>query len=248
MANERPTNLIGTSIIAVAVVVSTYLFGNAIIRTRTGGQEIRVTGSARKEIKSDFIIWRANIGVRGDTVTSAYNAVKDGSDKLVAYLKKKGLEDSEIVRGAFRTSALYEQRQNNDYSGDTFRKIVGYDISQDIEVQSAKVDLVDEISRSSTELIASGVPMSSNPPQFLYTKISEEKREILGLAAEDARKRAEQIATKSGARVTDVRGARMSPLQITPKFEQEILSEGQNDTSAKDKAITAIVTMTFGVQ
>ena len=40
----------------------------------------------------------------------------------------------------------------------------------------------------------------------------------------------------------------MSPLQITPRFSTEVTYDGQNDTTSKDKAITAIVSMGFGVR
>jgi hypothetical protein len=107
--------------------------------------------------------------------------------------------------------------------------------------------MVEKVSRESTDLIAQGVPLESSNPQFFYTKIGDVKREILGLAAEDARKRAEEIAGKSGGSLGDVRGARMAPLQITPRYDFEIYDSGYNDLSSKEKSITAVVTMTFGV-
>jgi hypothetical protein len=245
---ERNSALVGTAIIAGAVVLATYLFGNAIVRTRTGGNEIKVTGSARKDIDSDFIAWTGKVAYRASNLNDGFKSVKGSVVTLVEYLKAKGLSDKEIVIGAVQTTPLFEQQQNPNYDNQSsFRIIKGYDVSQAVTVRSAQVELVEKVSRDSTDLISKGVPLESSNPQFFYTKIGDVKREILGNAAEDARKRAQEIATKSGGSLGEVRGARMSPLQITPRYDFEIYDAGYNDLSSKEKSITAVVTMTFGV-
>ena len=41
-----------------------------------------------------------------------------------------------------------------------------------------------------------GVLFTTEPPQFIYSKVAEEKIEMLAEATKDARARAEQIATQ----------------------------------------------------
>ena len=48
----------------------------------------------------------------------------------------------------------------------------------------------------------------SQPPQYVYTKLSDMKVTMLAEAAKDARSRADQIASKSGCSVGGVRFAR----------------------------------------
>jgi uncharacterized protein len=245
--SESNVGLVKTAIIAAAVLGSAMLLGNAVVRTRSGSNEIRVTGSARKDIDSDFIAWTGRVGYRSDNLNSGYQAVKANVSKLVAYLKEKGLSDKEIVTGAVQSTPLYEEKKNDYDATTSFRTIRGYDVSQAVTVRSSQVDKVEKISRESTDLIAQGVALESQNPQFFYTKIGEVKREILGLAAEDAKKRAEEVASKSGGGIGEVRNARMAPLQITPRYDFEIYDSGFNDLSSKEKAITAVVTLTFGV-
>jgi hypothetical protein len=246
--SENPNrSLIGTGIIAFAVIASAYTLSNAVVRARGGG-EIKVTGSARKDIDSDMIAWTGRIAYRSDTMGNGYSAVKTAIGKLTDYLKSKGLTEKEIVIGAVQTTALYEEKKEGGYDNGGYRSIKGYDVAQAVTVRSTKVNEVEQISRESTDLIAQGVPLVSETPQFFYTKIGDVKREILGLAAEDARKRAEEVASKSGAGVGDVRGVRMAPLQITPRYDFEIYDSGYNDLTSKEKSITAVVTVTFGVK
>ena len=241
--------LLGTVVIAAAVIVSCWILGGAVVRARGSGEEIRVTGSARKPIRSDFAIWTARIAYRANDVSGGYENTKRGTDRLIAYLRKQGFGEKEIVRGALRTNKLFAASQGNEYqNADTFREIAGYDVSQTVEVRSQQVDKVEAVARESTELLAQGVALESDPPQYLYTKIADVKREILGEAAEDALKRAQEIASKSGAAVGQVRSVRMSPLQITSAYSTDVSGMGQYDTTAIDKAITAIVTVSFGIK
>ena len=128
--SENPNrSLIGTGIIAFAVIASTMLLGNSVVRARGGG-EIKVTGSARKDIDSDMIAWTGRIAYRSDTMGNGYSAVKTAISKLTDYLKSKGLTEKEIVIGAVQTTALYEEKKEGGYDNGGYRSIKGYDVSQ----------------------------------------------------------------------------------------------------------------------
>ena len=248
---EKPGifGLASAVVISASVVWAMSMLSGAIVRSRGADEMIRVTGSARKEIRSDFIIWSGRVAYRANDIPTAYKLVKDGVQKSTAFLTEKGVNRDQIVISSVTTNPVYETvRRNQDgYTVDS-QQISGYELSQTIEVRSSEVEKVDKLSREVTDLISTGVNFESYPPKFLYTKISEVKVEILAEAAKDARRRAEEIAKSSGATLTDVRFARMSPLQITPQFSTEITYDGQNDTTSVDKAITAIVTMGCGVK
>ena len=245
----NPFNVAAAVVIAVGVFFSFNTLSGAIVRSRGADEIVRVTGSARKEITSDFIIWSGNVSYRANTVNAAYASVKDGMTKVVSFLKKRGLKDNEIITMSITTSPVYVTVKNTGGGEETTSsRIDGYELTQVIEVRSPNVDVVEKVSRETTDLIASGVSFNSNAPQFLYTKIQEEKVQILAEAAKDARRRAEEIAKSAGGTLGEVRFARMSPLQITPRFSTEVTYDGQNDTTSKEKAITAIVSMGFGVR
>ncbi len=238
-------------ILGGAFVWATSLLSGAIVRTKSDSEMIRVTGSARKNIQSDFIIWTGRVSYQGVEVAATYEDLKKGIQKAIDYLKANGVKDEEIRVNAVRTQTLYAssgQQQGGYYEGETFRQIAGYRLTQSLEVRSSNVAVVEKVARGSTELISSGVAFESDAPQFIYTKIGEVKIEILAEASKDARRRAEEIAKSAGTTLSDVRFARMAPLQITPIYDFGISSEGQNDTSSNEKAITAIVTMGFGVK
>jgi hypothetical protein len=97
-------------------------------------------------------------------------------------------------------------------------------------------------------LISKGIPFASEPPLYLYTKLSELKVTMQAEAARDARARAEQIARSSGCRLGPLRFARMNVPQITPLYSDREWDGGIDDTSALDKRITAIVVAGYSIR
>jgi hypothetical protein len=71
------------------------------------------------------------------------------------------------------------------------------------------------------------------------------KIEMLAEATKNARARAEQIAANGGGGIAQLHDADMGIFQITPLHSSDTSGEGMNDTSSRQKTITAVVTATI---
>ncbi|HSH94563.1 MAG TPA: SIMPL domain-containing protein, partial [Roseimicrobium sp.] len=85
---------IGTVCIAIAVVWSTAIAAGTWrdVRGQREKNNIRVTGSAKKRIVSDLIQWEATIEGRAPDRTAAYQVLRAGRDKAVAFLIAQGIK------------------------------------------------------------------------------------------------------------------------------------------------------------
>lgn len=82
----------------------------------------------------------------------------------------------------------------------------------------------------------------SSAPRYYYTKLSDLKIEMIRLATEDARIRAETIAENSGGTLGKLKSANMGVFQITGQNSNEDYSwGGAFNTHVKNK--TAPITM-----
>jgi hypothetical protein len=126
--------------------------------------------------------------------------------------------------------------------------IQGYRVTQDVTVSSNVVDKIDQLSSEATELILQGVEFNSTAPEFFYTTLSELKVEMIGLAAKDAKMRADQIAQSTENEIGEVRSSRMGVIQINPVNSTEVSDYGVNDTSSLEKVITAVVTVSYSIE
>ncbi|MCC7494719.1 MAG: SIMPL domain-containing protein [Fimbriimonadaceae bacterium] len=245
--------VLAAAVLGVAAVVCTSLLTAGAVRVKNTDEQIRVTGSARKFIKSDLIVWGGTIRCRANSSAAAYKGLKSGLEQVRSYLQRQGLPETEVSDTPIETRALYEplpkDLQSSYGSENVLRQVAAYELSQGIQVRSNKVELVDKVSRGVTELISSGVIFDSEAPEYLYTKLGELKVEILAEAAKDARVRADQMAKNAGCQLGPVRYARMGVMRITPAYATVELDEfGTYDTSTVDKEITAVVTAGFAIR
>jgi hypothetical protein len=123
-----------------------------------------------------------------------------------------------------------------------------YTLSQTISVSSSDVIKVPDVCRDVTSLIKDGVEIDTGPTAFYYTKMSELKINMLADATKDATTRAEQIVNNANGTLGKLVEARMGVMQINPKGSTETSAEGNNDTTALDKEISAVVSVRFEVR
>lgn len=243
MSAERVGSVAGAAVLALGLVIASAIGGWSFVKGRRADQSVTVTGSARKRIKSDLVIWKAAITYQSPVLADAYRSLSENIPKVKAYLVGKGIADNQITISAITSQTLHGRTADGEETG----QITGYSLRQELEVRSTEVDKIAQIAREATELINQGILIESMPPEFHYTKLGDLKIEMLAEAAKDAKVRAEQIAKSTGSSIGSVRSARMGVLQITPADSNEVSGEGMNDVSALEKDITAVVNIAFAV-
>ncbi len=244
MNGEKNNYLFNAGVaMAIGLVMSSAIFGWFYAKAKKGDDSITVTGSAKKRIKSDLVVWSAGVSVQGAQLTDAYKQLSDNIPKIKQYLAGKGLPEDQMTVSSITT--LTHKRL--DGNGNETSEVSGYTLSQHIEVRSADVDKIAQLAREATELINQGILIESEAPQYYYTKIGDLKIEMLGEAAKDAKERAESIAASTGNRVGSIRSARMGVLQITPADSTEVSDYGIYSTTTIDKDMTAVVNIGFAV-
>ena len=242
--NERTQVFWGLLAVALALVIAAVAGSIALSGIRRSGDEIAVTGSARKPIRSDFIIWRGSVSAQAATMQAAFDQVTRDAGRVRAYLTEKQVPAEETTFGSVETMPLQETLAD----GRTTGRVTGYQLTQPFEVRSAAVDKIAALSRQITDLIREGIPLVSAPPEYISTRLSELRIEMLAEASKDARQRAETIAGSVGNRIGKVRAARMGVFQVTPRYSTDVSGAGINDTSSLEKDITAVVSVTFGLK
>lgn len=229
--------------LAVGLVLASAIFGLSFIRARRGDQTITVTGSARKRIKSDLVIWKAGISYQAPVLADAYRSLSENVPRVKQYLVSKGVPENQITISSI-SSTTHQVRDSN---GQETGQISGYTLRQELEVRSNEVEKIAQLAREATELINQGILIESNPPEYHYTKLGEEKITMLAEAAKDAQQRAQRIAESTGSSIGSVKTARMGVLQITAADSTEVSDSGMNDTSSLEKDITAVVNVGFEI-
>ncbi len=228
-------------VISTAVAARAYQQrGQAAVES---GQTLTVKGSTRQRIRSDQAVWRIQVTAEGEVLQETYGQLEAAVDEVAEFLGQCGFHDDEVGLSAIRTTTHHRR----DAKGNITRDVSGFTLGRTFAVTSQLVQRVDHAAARVTELLERGVRVISNPPEYYYTGLADLKLDLMAAASNDARARAEKIASASGCRVGAVRTARMGVLQVTRPFSTEVSSYGMYDTSTIDKDVRAVVTITFGV-
>jgi hypothetical protein len=231
-------------VLALANVACVLIFSWAWMHVKAETKAIAVTGSAKKAIVSDLIVWSARISAVDPELGRAFDALRAGNEKTLAFLKTEGIAENQIIVSSISTA----KRRAKDDKGHELEKIVAYELTQEVQVRSADVNRVSDVARRITGLIKEGVMLESDSPRYLYTKMADLKIDMLAEATKDATARARQIAGNSGAQLGTILDARMGVMQINPIHSNDVSGSGNNDTSSLDKEITAVVSARFSLK
>lgn len=228
-------------VLALALVVSAYLIGvNYSYRYRHAGT-ISVTGLAEQDFTSDLVVWQLQYSRKALTIKEAYALLKEDEKTVKAYLIANGIKEAEISIEAVNTDELYDYENSS-------RIFKGYELSQDIKIESKELAKVDNLSRKITELLDKDINISSYSPSYYYSKLGELKHDLLQKAAEDGKLRATHIAESGGEKLGKMKRANMGIFQFTGRNSNEDYSwGGAFNTSSKEKTASITVRMEFEI-
>jgi uncharacterized protein len=242
VGDRFPQLFAGLSLLSAALIVSSFLWAGAIRNIKRVDDGMLITGSAKRPIKSDYIVWRVAISSQQPTAQAAYKELRGWTDRVQRYLKEEKVPEADVSLNSLETTAIPELNNGRETG-----KTLAYRLSQRLEIRSNQVDRYSKLSQQITELINEGIPLTSEPPEYLYNELSKLRIEMVAEATKDAKARAESIAKSTGNRVGGVRSADTGVFQITPRNSTAVSNGGSYDTSSIEKDITAVVSVKFGI-
>ena len=236
---ERLPLPISLTLIAIAVLIGSLAIGSGI-RNRNANNVITVTGSAKQMITSDYAIWDFSVTSQAASAAVASTALVGWTSKIEDFLKQHGIQAGELTIYPISTNTVTPSTGNSN-------KVVGYQLTRNYEVRSARVDAIQSVAQASSSLLTAGIPFSAQPLQYVYTKLDSVRGPLLAAAVRDAEQRAKTLLAATGTKLGKLRGVDVSPFQITPPNSTQVSDYGEYDTSTIQKDVTAVVNVSFAL-
>lgn len=236
------------AVLGITVITSTIVASRAYERkaqrelNRTS--EIIVKGSARQRITSDLATWEVRLVGLGPDLPTAYTDLDRGAARLQEFLGWAGFSAPEIASSAITTTTFYRRRPD----GAETREPESFELERTYTMTTTTVNKVVAAAGDVTVLLKDGVRIAASRPAYSYTALPDLRVSILGDASADARLRADEIASKTGAKITRVRAVQQGPIQLTEPNSTHVSSSGRYDTSTIEKDASVTVTITFGIE
>src|SRR5579872_2625361 len=163
--------VLASVVFAAALVVSTAIVSRAavsIFRIRHQNKMVTVTGSAKRRIQSDLIVWRAVVQSHAPDLAASYKTLSTQVPKVVDFVHARGIDPKDVVVSAVRTTEIHPHDKDGHEISET---TVAYSMEQTIEVTSHDIAKVTRAANEATSLIEEGIYINSEPPRYLYTKL-----------------------------------------------------------------------------
>lgn len=231
--------------LALGMIFGAYFISSALLNIKLKNGTIAVKGYAEKKITSDFVTWGCELNILPqNTLKEAYVHIEKDRQKLIDYLASQGIAHDTIYWSPLSMRTIYKENQE----GHATNEVEGYSLSQEFSMQTKDIELISRVATDITQLLLEDIHLYSMRPQYYYLKLDELKVAMLAEAAKDAKTRAEQLVSNSGSRLGTLRSAHQGVFQITPALSNTCSDYGECDTSSREKAIKAIVTMEYGIE
>jgi len=241
-------NYITAIIIALGVVISVVFLSEGFKNRNNANDTISVTGLGSKDFVSDLIVWNSSFSKKSFELKEAYSSLEADRNSIKNYLTSKGVKENEIVFSSVSINKEYSTTYDNN-SNVRSQVFNGYSLSQNVQVESKEVEKVENVSRSVSELINSGVELYSSTPEYYYTKLAALKLEMIAEATKDARLRAEKIAENAGSSLGDLKKSDLGVFQIIAQNSSEEYSWGGSfNTTSKNKTATITIKLIYKIK
>ena len=239
-------NFLSALVLSIAVIASAIVLGNAYKYKYKTDETIVVTGLGKKDFKADLVIWNADFQTKNFDLKLASEQLNNDKKIIEQYLISQGIKSEEIIFNAVSINKEFDYRYDENGRSQSF--FTGYVLNQSIEIQSKDLDKIDNVSRKISDLISQGIELSSSMPNYYYSGLEDLKLELIANATENARKRAENIAEKSNAKLGNLKKASMGVFQITGQYSNEDFTYGGvYNTSSRDKTANITVKLEFNI-
>jgi hypothetical protein len=238
-------NYITAAIFALAFIIGGLILSRAYNYKFKARNTVNVLGSASHNFNADLVVWSGTYTRTSFELKDAYTNLKNDELQVRNYLKSMGISDAEVTVSSISIEKQYNYAYdvNGRQTSTTFN---GYQLRQNVKVESKNIEKVETISREITKLLESGIELSSQEPMYYYTKLADLKIDLLSRASADAYNRAESIAKNAHSKLGSLRRASMGVFQITGQYSNEDFTYGGvYNVTSRNKTATITVRLEY---
>jgi hypothetical protein len=235
-----PELLLGLVALAAAVVLGAFAVSSAVKAVKRSRDTITVTGSAKEPITANLVTWGLSVRASDPDPAKASRELGAQADKVRAFLTGGGIDEAAVNEPPVSTHELTQKRRG--------ARVTVYRLTQRFRITSPEIDTVEAVAGKVSALFEQGVPVAAGQLSYVSTQLKQARINALKAATADAKRRAKTLVEGLGGHLGSARKADVGVFQITRRNSTEVSDYGINDTSSRDKDVTAVVTVTFALK
>ena len=227
-------------IISLSAVICAFMFSKAILHRHSSSNTVSVTGSGTREMRSDWIVWDAEITAMADTKDECFKKLEQDRSEVEGYLASNSIDNKSYKFKAIEVNEQWDNTYNSE--GDVMKhEFKGYRMTQVVEVQTSDLDRVQFVSRDITSLISKGIDVESDQPLYYLRNLGDLKLSLIDEATENAKVRARKLI-KGFSSIKGIDDIDIGVFQITGLYADDDYSYGGSyNTTSEWKEVSVTV-------
>ena len=223
-------------ILTSGIVLASIILGGSFYKARSARSTVQVVGMASQPFEADMVKWSLSVSrtVPVRDLRSGYEQIGRDVGRILTGFTEVGLPDSVVT--------LQPVTANPLYGPDGVRE---YQVNQSLFLISDDLTGVERLALDPAGLLGEGVLLQSSQLEYFYSGLAAVKRSLLARATEDARMRAEEIASATNESIGGIVSARAGVFQITEPYSTETAAYGVYNTSSREKQIRVTLHAVF---
>ena len=234
----------------ISFAINAIVIGSALQRFRTEDRSVSVKGFSEREVKADLAVWIIQSRIASNDLSAGSQEIEATKNKIVGFLKQNDIKEDEIIVEGIMVTDKKAQEYDNYQQGLAFR----YLITQNFQIRSNNVDLIQKVSRMTGELLQIGVVISNTnygtPLQFYFTKLNDIKPEMIIEATQNARKAAQEFANENDASLGRLKKASQGLFSIVDRTASLSGGEGGYAGNSNDlfKKVRVVISAEYSIR
>ncbi|MGB1479664.1 MAG: SIMPL domain-containing protein, partial [Marinobacter salsuginis] len=184
--------LLASLILGISAIISAALISDGLTDLKTGDRYVTVKGVAERQVTADLALWPIRFVATGASLSEAQDKARSSRDAIIAFLKLQAIDQDAVE---LQRLDVTDTRANPYQANNGEQKFI---ISQTLMVRSTDIARIRQAAQGVSELVDSGVVLSSDygpsGPTYLFNGLNDIKPEMIAEATASAREAAAQFA------------------------------------------------------
>jgi uncharacterized protein len=208
-----------------------------ITTTNDATNTLSLIGTATTAVKPDKVTVSLGVETTNKTADAALAANSKIMNQVIDALKAAGVKDNETSTSSFSISPNYNYSQQPSF---TASRITGFTVSNSIQIQSTIIN--DNTSKWIDTAIAAGANTVDRIDFALSDKkLEETKANLIKQAMQDAKAKADTVASVAGMKVVGIRSINLNELAIQPPPIPSPIALAKQSLAATEARPTPII-------
>lgn len=232
LRGNRITLLAAVLILTLGLVLSGYLLGDGLRRSKMAERSVTVRGLAERDVVANLATWSLGFAAEGEDPGAVQAKIEADTRKVQAFFRAAG----------FPASALNDAGGSINSRYDSDRNATITTISRTLQFRTTDVMRARRAYARQFDLIRGGVGLSGDGGVvYSFTRLNAIKPELIGQSIGDARRGADRFARDSGTAVGGIKSATQGYFSIAAR-DGDVDGEGGSSAGASPLQKVRVVT------